>query len=402
MKRPSIRITKPLLVILITAITTTFLLTAGSQSEAASKAKFKWPSPVVISTQDVGSSNYLIAGGLANAMKIEGIKVRVVPAGTEPGRLSLVMNERALWTHLGLSGSFLSMEGVLDWGQLDWGPQPVRLAVAGTPKGLISYVTAKDAGIKTWADAKGKRFAYIVGSAGCETLAAANLAFAGLTWDDVVKVEVPGFGPAGRAVIQGKADAACGGTSTAWAFQLKASPRGVHVPPMPHNDVEGWKRALKVCPYCLKAVAQPDDGVGLAKDRPTEGLSYGFSTVVVKTTSSPELVYNIAKVVIELYDKYKNVGRGVEQLSLKRLVLSNVVPYHEGAVRYYKEIGAWTSENQKHNDRLIARQKVLQKAWDKAIDEKAAKKVRAKKFYPLWMKIRAESLKAAGFEPYYE
>jgi uncharacterized protein len=72
------------------------------------------------------------------------------------------------------------------------------------------------------------------------------------------------------------------------------------------------------------------------------------------------------------------------------------VPYHDGAIRYFKEIGAWKAEHQAHNDKLIKRQDALMKAWDGfaksgPADEKA--------FYVAWIKARATVLTQAGFDP---
>jgi ABC-type nitrate/sulfonate/bicarbonate transport system substrate-binding protein len=56
----------------------------------------------------------------------------------------------------------------------------------------LSVATAKDANINTVADLKGKRVAWVRGSDALNIGVEAVLAFAGLTWDDVVKVEFPG------------------------------------------------------------------------------------------------------------------------------------------------------------------------------------------------------------------
>lgn len=73
-----------------------------------------------------------------------------------------------------------------------------------------------------------------------------------------------------------------------------------------------------------------------------------------------------------------------------------MIPYHDGAIRYWKERGLWKPEHQTHNDRLVARQKVLADAWKSVqasgiADEKA--------FEQAWMKARVDALKKAGFEP---
>jgi hypothetical protein len=62
----------------------------------------------------------------------------------------------------------------------------------------------------------------------------------------------------------------------------------------------------------------------------------------------------------------------------------------------------WTDEHERHNQELIRRQKVLLQAWEQALAEAAAKEVPAAQFPDLWMRIRAEALKRAGLDPYWE
>jgi hypothetical protein len=72
-----------------------------------------------------------------------------------------------------------------------------------------------------------------------------------------------------------------------------------------------------------------------------------------------------------------------------------VIPYHEGAVRYWTERGLWTDEAQAHNDALIERQDVLATAWEKVADLPEAELVEK------WAEERAAALEAAGL-PVYE
>ena len=74
------------------------------------------------------------------------------------------------------------------------------------------------------------------------------------------------------------------------------------------------------------------------------------------------------------------------------------MPYHEGAIAYLKEAGAWKDAHQKHNDKLIERQQVLKKAWA----EVTAKKIGDDEaFKKAWMEARAKALEAGGFDVVY-
>ncbi|UCG98623.1 MAG: ABC transporter substrate-binding protein, partial [Burkholderiales bacterium] len=66
---------------------------------------------------------------------------------------------------------------------------------------LLTVLAAKDSGIKTAADLKGKRVAWVIGAPSLNQNITAILAFANLTWDDVKKVEFGGFGPAMDGIV---------------------------------------------------------------------------------------------------------------------------------------------------------------------------------------------------------
>ena len=80
----------------------------------------------------------------------------------------------------------------------------------------------------------------------------------------------------------------------------------------------------------------------------------------------------------------------------KRQVFQWVVPYHDGAVQYWREIGIWTDELEQHNNSLIERQEVLAGAWSEFIREEIDDQ---QEFVEAWGRFRALRLEEAGFNP---
>ena len=66
------------------------------------------------------------------------------------------------------------------------------------------------------------------------------------------------------------------------------------------------------------------------------------------------------------------------------------VPFHEGAIRYLKEKGIWTDEDQAWNDKREARMDALVGAWDGFKSENADKS--PEDFATAWTERRAEVL----------
>ena len=158
----------------------------------------------------------------------------------------------------------------------------------------LALATAKDANIKTMADLKGKRVSFVVAGDALNWNAAANMAFAGLTWDDVQKVEVSGFKASVDAIINGQSYAAFMSTITPHAQRLAASPRGIHWPALPHDDNEGWTRLNKAHPVALKHVATK--GAEISEDAPHVGYVYPYPILVTNESQSADEVYALAKV----------------------------------------------------------------------------------------------------------
>jgi TRAP transporter TAXI family solute receptor len=222
----------------------------------------------------------------------------------------------------------------------------------------------------------------------------ACMAFGGVTWNDVQKVEFPGFGASMQALIAGRVDAAFASSISGPLYQLESSPRGIHFPPMPHGDKEGWERLHKKAPYFVRAMGR--EGAGITADKPVEAGSYPFPILMTLGGVADPVAHAMAKAMVELFPDYKDAAPGNTGWDLKRQEFSWVVPYHEGAVRYFKEIKAWTDAHEANNQTLLKRQGVLAEAWKKfsggAPSDDAA-------FKAGWTKARADALQAAGMEP---
>jgi TRAP transporter TAXI family solute receptor len=257
--------------------------------------------------------------------------------------------------------------------------------------GTSAVATAKDAGIKTLKDLKGKRVAFVKGAASLQNSMRGMLAFAGLTWDDVVKVEVPGYAASIQAVIDGNADAAYGTTHSAPFLKIDASPRGLHFPPVPHNDEEGWRRLKEVLPFFFKAIAT--EGPALPPGG-QEMASAAYPVLVTTPATSEDHNYNLTKAMVAFYDEYKGSAPGANGWAVERQRFADtLLPFNAGSIRYFKEIGVWTAEAQATHEGNLKRQALLRDVWARYV-AKAPEDETA--FKQGWMQVRAEALKQAG------
>ena len=355
----------------------------------AKKTDIKLPNTLVWTAYDVGSSGYAQAIGIGSILKNSvGTNLRVLPGKNDVSRLAPLREGTAQFSATG-SDNVYAQEAVFTFGEKEWGPQPIRLLMQNYADGAaVALATAADANIKTLKDVKGKRVAWIRGAPALNQAVSCMLAFANLTWDDVKKVEFGGHGPAIDGMINNEVDALNNATFSALNQKIAASPRGIYFPPVPHSDTEGWKRLKAVVPWYEPIIAT--DGIGIDKNgQEMAGVAYPVLVSYDKITD--EVAYNVTKAMDTFYDDYKASAPGANGWAMNRQKWSKFVPYHPGAIRYYKEVGVWPKDQDAAQAEVLSRQKVLIDAWaayvKSAPDDKA-------QFKQGWVTARADALKA--------
>jgi len=356
----------------------------------------KLPATLTWTSFDTGSLGYNQSIAVGKALEdAYHISLRVLPTSTDQSRLAPARDGRVPFA---LSGSdvFYAFEGVLGYASPDWGPQPLTALNLAGAKNCLGMGVATNQNINTMADLKGKRVGWVVGSPALQSNVRAFLAFANLTVDDVQLVELPSYAGAWQAFVNGQIDAMTAVTSGSGLLQqAAASPQGLKWLPTPIDDEEGWKRIKAKSPHFSPRRAT--EGVGFDESNPLDCVGVPYPTLVTYT-ADPELSYNVIKAINEQAPAYTKAQAGTVGWTAPAQVYDWVVPYDDAAIRYYKEVGTWDDAKQAHNDQLVARGKVLQEAWKKMEGSTAT----GEDFSKEWMKVRAETLEAAGFPAYFE
>jgi TRAP transporter TAXI family solute receptor len=357
----------------------------------ASAQEIKLPPTLTFTAYDTGTAGFNIAVAVGKMMKDKyGTDVRVLPAGNDVARLAPLRSGRAVSSAMG-SGTYFAQEGVFEFGAREWGPQPLQLVLSSVDCNAGSLGVARDTGVTEVKQLKGKRVGFVVGSPALNQNALAILAFGDLKQSDVKIVEFSSYGAMWKGLINNDVDAAFATTITGPAKEAETSPRGIVWPPLPHNDKAGWARVQKVGSFFFPHVATC--GAGISKDKPIELGNYPYPIFVVYGSQSADQVYAITKAMITGYDAYKDAAAGAGGLAPDRQTRNWVVPVHPGAVKALKEAGAWSDDQEAHNNALFKRQAVLTAAW--ADYGKSSPPSDDKAFLDGWMKARAAALKKA-------
>jgi len=347
---------------------------------------------------DTGSSGFNIAVAIGQQFKQRyQSDVRILPSGNDTGRLSPVKANRAVISQMGI-GTYFAQEGVFEFGTKSWGPQPSRLIMSSTSCNGLGLAVARDTGVKQISELKGKRIGIVVGSPALTQGALALIAFGGLTEKDVTLVQFSSNNAMWKGVINNEADAVLSSTISGQSKEADSSPRGIIWPPMPADDKAGWKRVHEKAPYFVPVKATCGSG-GLSPQTPVVMAGYAYPIFMTYSNRPADTVYDITKGMIDTYDAYKSGAPGADGMALSLQNFEWVVPYHDGAIRAFKEKGVWTDAAQKHNDGLIKRQQVLADAW-KAYGSGVPSDDKA--FADGWMKARAAALKKAGMDAVFE
>ncbi|WP_028615189.1 TAXI family TRAP transporter solute-binding subunit [Halopseudomonas pelagia] len=356
------------------------------------------PRVMVWTAYGTGAAGYAQAAALGGLLKFEaGSNIRILPGRNDVSRMIPLKTGRASYCLCGIA-SYFGQEGIFLFNKPDWGPQPIRMVLASQGTQSFGLAAAADTGLKHPSELKGQRIIFIRGADSINMITSAVLAYGGLTWADVRRVDASGTNEAIEALINGHADIMPMSTRTPLMERIAASPRGIswlHMPNKTPEEKTAWARAQQVIPYYLPQFETR--GAGVSAENPWDGGGYALPILVTNAERDTDEVYALTRFVDEHFDEFKNLAPGAEGWELSRQVFDWVMPYHEGAIRYFREAGVWTAAHEAHNQHLLQRQQIMLDAWQDQLT--TAAELPLPEFQRSWMERRSQVLTEAGFDP---
>ena len=227
-----------------------------------------FPRTMSWSAYNLGTTGYNQAVGIGKALKDNyNVNLRVLPGKNDVSRLLPLQRGRVQFSANGVA-TYFGQEGVFPLAGKTWGPMPLRLVMASHGDSNQALGVANDLGIKTYADLRGKRVPFVRGAPALNVTTEAFLACGGLTWDDVERVDFPGYNAMWTGIVNGQVDAAYATTVSGPTRKLEASPRGIFWPPAPHDDAGCWQRMDDIVPFMQKHIATR--GAAISEANPHE------------------------------------------------------------------------------------------------------------------------------------
>jgi len=362
-------------------------------SHAIQAETLKPPKMLTLMTYDVGSSGYTAYGFVGEALaKTLGIKLRAIPVGNDVGRMMGLRAGEVQFAGQGVD-LYLAMMGLDRYAERKWGPQNLRVAWIAQHAGY-AMATRADSGIKTVADVKGKRCGWIPGSV-MNDLFEAALAYANLTWNDVVKVNMPSYAGNIKGLLDGSVDVCSGMVTSSVFYELDSGPHGLQWIPLPSADQKAFARVSEKLPILVSYKATV--GPGISESKPLECATYAYPATICYSKLDDASAYFMTKAINEGYDlmaKSQDMMKYYWKLDsfLYLYEKYNYAILHPGTVQYLKDIGKWKSSWDKMQEDRIKICKNLESIWAKVIKEADSQKIKDEDFAKYWLKRRAELL----------
>jgi uncharacterized protein len=201
----------------------------------------------------------------------------------------------------------------------------------------FQVVALADANINSFADLKGKVLVTQPKGNTSEAVTAAVLKLNGMDYKSLAKVNFQaGYTDAVSMMKDGHAQVfTLGTTAPASAVMDLASARDVHLVPA---DDRTLAEMNKLNPgFYKKLIIKAGTYPKQDKDVPV----IGYSTHIIAACNLPEdVVYKMTKTMAENIDAMAAVVKPISGMTAKDMAVDMGVPFHKGAAKYYKEVGA--------------------------------------------------------------
>jgi uncharacterized protein len=209
-------------------------------------------------------------------------------------------------------------------------------ALAALYSNYLHIVALDGVGIKSINDLKGKRVSTGAPGSGTEIRGLRVLEAYGISPKDLKSQERLGVAESAGAVKDRRIDAFIwdGGLPTAAVLDLGATP-GIKIHLIPHGDSVA-KMATKYGPLYFVATVPKGTYGGVDADVPVAAAT---NLLAVHARMDEPLAYQITKLLLERTADLVAVHQAAKEISLKSAVVGSPIPFHPGALRYYKEKG---------------------------------------------------------------
>ncbi len=291
---------------------------------------------VSIATGGTGGVYYPLGGGMAAVLSkyVSGMQATAEVTGGSVANLQLIGTGKP---YLAMTMVDAGIDALKGQDKFTGKPVPVRTLMVMYPN-RMHVVTIEGSGITKMADLKGKRVSTGSGGSATEVMAFRVIEAAGLDKDKDMKRERLGVAESTNALKDRKIDAYfwVGGLPTAAVSDLANSP-GVKIKMIDHADLVD-KMNKKYGNLYVQDRIPKDTYKGMDADNRQATV---MNLLVAHQNMDEKTAYNIVKAVFDHRDELIRVHKEAENFKLEnqKSAAAGGIPWHPGALRYFKEKG---------------------------------------------------------------
>lgn len=291
--------------------------------------------PIGLGTSPQGTLTYAVGAAVSKILAEKGnIQSRVQPsAGT--GAMIPLVNSNEI--DMGFCNTLELYDAFHGVGTFDKRPNPKLRTVAVIFPIRVGLFVRNDSPIKTVADMKGKTVAYgFTSQEIIKKTVDAMLAAAGLSVNDLKTVLVPNLVRGVDEFIAGRVDITTFAIGSAKVAEADAAVNGIRYINI-ENTPQGLAAFKKEFPTAYLGKVNPAPNFAGVKE-PITTMMYDY-TIFASADMPAEKVKNIVKLLAENKEALAQAHPLFRGMQIDRLYNNIKVPYHDGAIAYFKEKG---------------------------------------------------------------
>lgn len=282
-----------------------------------------------LSTGPMGGAWYPLGGAIAELMKEKaGVNVTVSPGGGIANVLAIETGK----AELGFGNTSSTVDGVMGREAFKTKTENTRY-VSTLYRQFFQIVVREDSGIRSVTDLKGKSIAPGPRGFTGEQIARHLLQVYGLSYADLSKVHHIGYNDAISLMQDGQIHAFMPITTIPAASIMDiASNRKIRLLSLPEDKVREMRN---INSGYIRYVIAKGTYQGQNEDVVTVGT---FTDLLASAKLPDDMVYKLTRALVENKDRLSAVVKEIAATQPKEMAPDLDVPYHPGALRYWKEI----------------------------------------------------------------
>jgi TRAP transporter TAXI family solute receptor len=287
---------------------------------------------VSIATGGTGGTYFILGSGMGKIIEkyVPNVKVSVESTAATIENIRLVAGKKVQFAIVMPDGAYFAYHGGREFKNTKY---PNLRSVMSGHSSPMHFIVRTDSGIKSLADLRGKRVALSAPGSTAVFMAESALEAYGLNKKDY-KPMLLTYAEQANALRDGTIDMACifAGAPTSSVLDLATT----HDITFLNVGPEELKKVLKVHPYCKEFVIKAGTYKGQTKNVKTFATS---SILITYAELDPQLVYDVAKAIMEHTAELKAVHPQGAEYNLEDAAIGVAIPLHPGAAKYLMEKG---------------------------------------------------------------